>query len=86
MDAITVEIVPELEQFSRSTLVQNNVRKLFCKKEFRTDDAQLMTAPEIQPHGLLLKSAVQFTTKVSGVFGLTFRMPATNRFPSGAAS
>jgi hypothetical protein len=38
-------------------------------------------------HGLLPKSAVQFTTKVSGVFGLiTFCVIMMNRFPSGVTS
>src|SRR5262245_33216464 len=41
---------------------------------------------ENQPQGLLPKSAGQFCTRVSGLFGLTFWVVMTNRFPSGATS
>ena len=40
---------------------------------------------ENQLQGLLPKSAVQFTTRVRGAFGLTFCMAVTN-LPSGATS
>jgi hypothetical protein len=40
---------------------------------------------ENQPQGLLPKSAVQFTTRVSGAFGLAFGMDVTN-LPSRATS
>ena len=37
-------------------------------------------------HGLVPKSAVQFTTRVSGVLGLATPRLVTNRLPSGATS
>ena len=37
-------------------------------------------------HCLPAKSAVQFTTRVRGVFGLTLWVVMTNRFPSGVTS
>src|SRR5262245_30056632 len=39
-----------------------------------------------QLHGLLPKSAVQFTTRVSGVFAFTLSVVMTNCFPSGVTS